>query len=84
MPTPTDLPPVQERYDVPDMLRLAKKLHDRRVITSCMTCSHFNEQTEICEYYMRRPPARIIAFGCESWDDEALINYITSGHNKVG
>lgn len=70
---------MSKRYDVPDMLRLARKIHERRVIPSCMTCANFDEQKEVCDavHPPRRPPARVIAYGCPSWEDEALIRYIT-------
>jgi hypothetical protein len=36
---------------------------------SCLSCIHFNEKEERCNYYGARPPARTIAFGCESYED---------------
>jgi hypothetical protein len=35
---------------------------------SCITCGHFVESTEQCALYKARPPARIIAFACPSYD----------------
>ena len=40
------------------------------VFNSCITCNNFNEQTELCKLNNLRPPARIIAAGCECYDDE--------------
>lgn len=37
---------------------------------TCLRCSHFNESTEICGMYAQRPPARVITFGCEHFDEE--------------
>lgn len=37
---------------------------------SCLTCCHFNEATETCLTYQVRPPARVLAFGCPSWQRE--------------
>lgn len=65
------------RFDVPDMLRLAKKIHERRVIPSCLTCEHFVEANELCIKYKQRPPARVIAYGCPSWDDNIQIRAVT-------
>lgn len=40
------------------------------VFQSCLNCIHFRESAgEICGLYKARPPARIIAFGCPSYDD---------------
>ena len=57
------------KYDVPSMLKLAQKIHEMRVIPSCMTCNNFEEETEHCRLFQQRPPARVIAYGCEYWDD---------------
>ena len=51
------------------MMLLTKKLHEHRVITSCMTCVHFADLAERCNLADERPPARVIAYGCPSWDD---------------
>lgn len=36
---------------------------------SCINCHFFNEADEICRRANSRPPARIIALGCEQWSD---------------
>lgn len=36
---------------------------------NCLNCIHFNEDDEICKWYKQKPPARVIAYGCESHDD---------------
>jgi hypothetical protein len=36
--------------------------------TTCIKCGHFNEKDEMCNLYKQRPPARVIAFGCPSFD----------------
>jgi hypothetical protein len=50
--------------------RLTARLHATRMLHSCMTCIHFKEGTEICALYEERPPARVIAYGCPSWEDD--------------
>lgn len=32
---------------------------------SCLDCAHFDEPSERCKVADARPPARVIAFGCE-------------------
>lgn len=59
--------PRKEEYDVPDMLRLAKKILDSKIIPSCVTCNNFDERLEVCKLVMMRPPARVIAYGCPGW-----------------
>ena len=36
---------------------------------SCLNCNQFNEQKELCGLANQRPPARVIAYGCPSWED---------------
>lgn len=40
-------------------------------LRSCMSCEFFTERTEGCELAQgARPPARIIAYGCERWVED--------------
>lgn len=41
---------------------------------SCLSCRWFEENTERCllSNPMVRPPARVIAYGCPSWDNKKL------------
>ena len=71
----TDYPKTPAR-DVPYMLALTQKLHNARIITSCLTCVHFIEVTEVCDLTEGpgwtegiRPPAHVIAYGCQRWFD---------------
>lgn len=63
-----------------DVKRITEKLAKERLIHSCLTCEHFYEHAttmpgdkvinaETCLLYATRPPARVIAFGCDSWTD---------------
>ena len=47
---------------------LAEQLE--RCTRSCLTCDRFDEANEICNKYGGRPPARIIAFGCNGHEDK--------------
>ncbi len=35
---------------------------------SCINCLHFKRQAELCGLNNLRPPAAVIAFGCERFD----------------
>jgi Fe-S-cluster containining protein len=39
-------------------------------LRSCLNCINFDEANELCNIYKQRPPARIIAKGCEQWFDD--------------
>lgn len=58
-----------------DVKRLTEKLHREGLIHSCLTCVNFREKAdengvaEICTLYDVSPPARVIAYGCDSWED---------------
>lgn len=40
---------------------------------SCIVCEHFGEN-EICAKYNVRPPARIIVFGCQNYEESSHID----------
>lgn len=42
---------------------------------TCINCDHFTEATEMCKQWNTRPPARVIAFGCEKYKDDDLIPF---------
>lgn len=37
---------------------------------SCVNCDHFNTSQELCGLVDERPPAKVIAQGCEQWVKE--------------
>lgn len=39
------------------------------IYRSCLNCEHFNESKEICKLNEMRPPAKVIAYSCELWED---------------
>lgn len=48
---------------------------DIPMFQNCVTCAHFNEETEICRAYTARPPARVIAYGCRTYKDQLDIPF---------
>lgn len=36
---------------------------------TCIICRNFNENKEECKLFNAKPPARVIAFGCDKFDD---------------
>lgn len=42
---------------------------DLGIQQTCLSCRAFNEETETCESFNARPPARVIAFGCTHYVD---------------
>lgn len=51
---------------------IAAKNH---IYTSCINCVNFREQSELCGLAMQRPPARVIVFGCDYWEDKDQIPF---------
>lgn len=52
-----------------EALEKVVKSEVRSCVTTCMNCQHFSEGVEKCELNFQRPPARIIANGCECWEE---------------
>ncbi len=42
---------------------------------TCIKCDNFDEAKEICKLYNLRPPAKIIAFGCEQYKADDWIPF---------
>lgn len=47
--------------------RLKQVLRD--ATKTCITCEHFEQKKELCQLNGLRPPATVIAFGCECFVD---------------
>jgi len=57
------------RDEVTKALKLA--LEDtRRMLHCCPNCWHWIEANEECELAHARPPAKVIAFGCEKFSEQ--------------
>lgn len=39
-------------------------------VRSCITCADFEESSELCFKAGRRPPAKVIAQGCEEYNED--------------
>lgn len=66
---------LQPQNDMPGQLhglalRLANTMEAAGVYRNCLTCRHFVEAMETCGEFNARPPARIIAYGCEKHSNE--------------
>lgn len=48
-------------------IRLVEEL--RNGLQTCITCEHFDEPREICNLAAKRPPAKVIAYGCNAWKE---------------
>lgn len=56
---------------------IVRHLHPETIVTSCLSCRYFSEHgipetgrpAETCDKFKAKPPARIIAFGCPSYED---------------
>ena len=36
-------------------------------LRSCLNCNYFSVEKEMCWKYNQRPPAKVIAKGCDAW-----------------
>jgi predicted component of type VI protein secretion system len=45
---------------------IARSISDN--MSTCLNCLNFDEATETCALAKARPPARVIAYGCPSFD----------------
>lgn len=62
----------QANYKLASIVRVAidiATMLPEEVVKSCITCDWFEESSETCKKANARPPARVIAFGCESYDN---------------
>jgi len=64
LPTP---PPINVALRSELLKLFNQALVEADALKTCITCSEFTEETEICKKFKARPPARVIAFGCSSF-----------------
>jgi hypothetical protein len=41
-------------------------------LRSCINCTQFNHEGDVCSTFNARPPAKIIARGCPNWIHNAI------------
>jgi hypothetical protein len=56
--------------EMTEALRAAIREELDRATRTCLNCERFTEATETCGKWNARPPARVIAAGCEDHVDE--------------
>jgi hypothetical protein len=63
--------PVLKQQTVAAMLTILSNDPTLRsdVFRTCISCFNWEHETETCGYYKQRPPATIIANGCDTYTD---------------
>lgn len=66
--------PTEHEYGVEALTRVSKLVADHleRATKACPNCEHWNGAFEKCRLNNLRPPATIIAFGCEMFVNNDL------------
>jgi hypothetical protein len=59
---------LREVEETINKLATGLKIEMRGSFRCCPNCLHFDETGEQCKLAAARPPARVIAFGCERFD----------------
>lgn len=50
-------------------------MHGEKPTPCCISCVSFRESDEVCLMYKRRPPARVIAYGCPAYTDNLDVPF---------
>lgn len=56
-------------------LKIAALLTRQGMHQSCVNCRHFSTTSELCALFNARPPAYVIAYSCERYEDEQSIPF---------
>jgi hypothetical protein len=51
-------------------------MSDQELFGTCINCRYFKEDVEFCTLANARPPARIIAFGCPSYQEVQAVEIV--------
>jgi hypothetical protein len=68
---------IDAKYDIQSAVANAviNIIRDDPIYRSCLNCMYFNEQAELCSKYNQKPPARIIAYACPTWENQDEIPF---------
>lgn len=71
------VPPTANLLSAREIDSIAQQLADhlRRkagVRLTCVECYQFDHHSEVCNMFRQRPPARVIAFGCEHFESDDI------------
>lgn len=50
--------------------KLKLRYDNEHPFQSCITCDKFDEKEELCTLFKTKPPAKVIVYGCEKWEDK--------------
>jgi len=50
-----------------NIIKVAIELEHNSLYQSCLSCEHFQEKSELCLLVKKRPPVRVLVYGCEKW-----------------
>lgn len=60
--------PLNKRQ-VADRLAVTISLQSQGMITTCVTCEHYDESSWTCKLFKQQPPPKIVASGCGEWSE---------------
>ena len=68
---------MSNRHDLLNVLGLnfTNYLFENGWFSTCLNCHYWQAEKELCGKFNARPPAKIIAFGCEKFSDEHWIPF---------
>lgn len=56
-------------------LSLENAFQNIYIYQCCLNCENFVEKTELCLLVNKRPPVRILTYGCEAWIERDTIPF---------
>ena len=66
---------IDATYELQAALNAAIQSLDQPLYRSCLNCIKFNEKAELCALCNQRPPAKVIAYSCDQWEDVKEIPF---------